>query len=203
MIAASRKPAPRPRARSTSNPLTIKWNGGFALPPFDKIEVRHFKPALEAAFREHKAEIEKIATNRTASTFTNTIVALEKSGWQLSRVAAVFSNLEAADSTPELQQVAREMAPRFACHETRILLDKRLFKRIDDLFERRATLKLDDEDRRVPRTASSRIRSCWGPSVAGRKIARQGDQCAARDPRDAVHAERPQRRAVMASRPRR
>ena len=149
MIVASRKPAPRPRARSTSNPLTIKWNGGFALPPFDKIEVRHFKPALEAAFREHKAEIEKIATNRTAPTFTNTIVALEKSGWQLSRVAAVFSNLEAADSTPELQQVAREMAPRFACHKTRILLDKRLFKRIDDLFERRATLKLDDEDRRV------------------------------------------------------
>ena len=41
------------------------------------------------------------------------------------------------------------MAPRFAGHETRILLDKRLFKRIDDLFERRATLKLDDEDRRV------------------------------------------------------
>ena len=67
------------------------------MPPFDKIEVRHFKPALEAAFREHKAEIEKIATNRAAPTFTNTIVALEKSGWQLSRVAAVFSNLEAAD----------------------------------------------------------------------------------------------------------
>ena len=149
MIAASRKPAPRPRAKPTSNPFTVKWNSGFAMPPFDKIEVRHFKPALEAAFRDHMVEIEKIATNRAAPTFTNTIVALEKSGWQLSRVAAVFSNLEAANSTPELQQVAREMAPRFASHETRILLDKRLFKRIDNLFERRAALKLNDEDRRV------------------------------------------------------
>ena len=158
---------------------------------------------LKPHFASIRLRLKKSRPTAPQPTFTNTIVALEKSGWQLSRVAAVFSNLEAADSTPELQQVAREMAPRFACHETRILLDKRLFKRIDDLFERRATLKLDDEDRRVPRTASSRIRSCWGPSVAGRKIARQGDQCAARDPRDAVHAERPQRRAVMASRSRR
>ncbi len=119
------------------------------MPPFGKVEARHFKPALEAAFREHNAEIEKIATNPAKPTFANTILAFEKSGWQLSRVASVFWNLEASDSTPELQKVARDMAPRFAAHETRILLDKRLFKRIDDLFERRDALKLNDEDRRV------------------------------------------------------
>jgi peptidyl-dipeptidase Dcp len=119
------------------------------MPPFGKIEARHFKPALEAAFREHNAEIEKIAANPARPTFANTILALEKSGWQLSRVASVFWNLEASDSTPELQAVARDMAPRFAAHETRILLDKRLFKRVNDLFERRDTLKLSDEDRRV------------------------------------------------------
>jgi peptidyl-dipeptidase Dcp len=76
-------------------------------------------------------------------------VALEKSGRQLARIAAVFSNLEASDSTPELQQVAREMAPRFACHETQILLDKELFKRIDQIYKRRDALKLTDEERRV------------------------------------------------------
>jgi peptidyl-dipeptidase Dcp len=129
--------------------LIAKWKCEFALPPFGSIEVRHFKPALEAAFREHNAEIEKIAANRAAPTFANTILALEKSGWQLSRVASVFWNLEASDSTPEMQKVARDMAPRFAAHETRILLDKRLFKRIDDLYERRDSLKLGDEDRRV------------------------------------------------------
>jgi peptidyl-dipeptidase Dcp len=126
-----------------------KWNGEFAMPPFDKIEVRQFKPAFDAAFREHKAEIEKIASNRTKPTFANTIVALEKSGWQLARVSAVFSNLEASDSTPELQQIAREMAPRFAAHEAHILHDKRLFKRIDSLFERRDALNLNAEERRV------------------------------------------------------
>jgi peptidyl-dipeptidase Dcp len=129
--------------------LTSKWNGSFGLPPFEKIEARHFKPALESAFREHNTEIEKIATNPARPTFANTIVALEKSGWQLSRIASVFWNLEASDSTPDLQEVARDMAPRFAAHETRILLDKRLFKRVDDLFERRDALKLDPEERRV------------------------------------------------------
>jgi len=149
MIASRRKTAVKAPPKPTRNPLIAKWNGGFAMPPFAKIEARHFKPALEAAFREHNAEIEKIAKNPATPTFANTILALEKSGWQLSRVASVFWNLEGSDSTPELQDVARDMAPRFAAHETRILLDKRLFKRVDDLFQRRDSLKLGDEDRRV------------------------------------------------------
>ena len=41
------------------------------------------------------------------------------------------------------------MSPRFAAHETQILLDQRLFRRIDDLYQRRDALKFDDEDRRV------------------------------------------------------
>ncbi|HVZ04904.1 M3 family metallopeptidase [Hyphomicrobium sp.] len=148
-VAIRRKPAAKAPPKPSSNPLTSKWTASFGMPPFGKIEARHFKPALEAAFREHNAEIEKIAANPARPTFANTILALEKSGWQLSRVASVFWNLEASDSTPELQAVARDMAPRFAAHETRILLDKRLFKRVNDLFERRDTLKLSDEDRRV------------------------------------------------------
>lgn len=146
---AKRKAAPKPRSKPSINPLMAKWNGPFQMPPFAKIEARHFKPALNAAFREHKAEIEKIAKNPAKPTFANTIVAFEKSGWQLSRVASVFWNLEGSDSTPEFQEIAREMAPRFAAHETQILLDKRLFKRIDDLYERRDALKLGEEDLRV------------------------------------------------------
>ncbi|MBN9246459.1 MAG: peptidase M3, partial [Hyphomicrobium sp.] len=148
-MTAKRKAAPKPRSKPSFNPLLAKWNGAFAMPPFGKIEARHFKPALDAAFREHKAEIELIAKNPAKPTFANTIVALEKSGWQLSRVASVFWNLEGSDSTPEFQEIARDMAPRFAAHETQILLDKRLFKRIDDLYERRNALKLNEEDLRV------------------------------------------------------
>jgi len=142
-----RTPArPRPQPQ---NPLLSRWTAPFEIPPFAAIEPRHFKPAFEAAFRAHNAEIKALTSNAAKPSFANTILALEKSGKQLSRVAAVFHNLEAADSTAELQEIAREMSPRFAAHESGILLDRNLFKRIDDLYARRDKLKLDDEQRRV------------------------------------------------------
>jgi peptidyl-dipeptidase Dcp len=137
------------RTPGSGNPLLTRWGWKFGEPPFEKIETRHFRPALLAAFREHKAEIEKIAANPARPTFANTILAMEKSGALLARVGSVFGNLEATDSTPELQEIAREMAPRFAAHETQIWLDARLFKRIDELYQNRDALKLNDEERRV------------------------------------------------------
>ncbi|MEQ1716284.1 MAG: M3 family metallopeptidase [Hyphomicrobium sp.] len=119
------------------------------MPPFERIEPRHYKPALESAFRAHAAEIKAIGANTAKPSFANTILALEKSGQELSRVAGVFFNLEATDSTPELQEIARDMSPRFAAHETQILLDQKLFRRVDDLYRRRTKLKLTDEQLRV------------------------------------------------------
>ena len=132
-----------------ANPLLARWTKSFGLPPFDKIHTRHFKPALQAGLREHLAEIKKITADPAKPTFANTIIALEKSGRAINRAASVFFNLEATDSTPDLQALSREMAPRFAAHETQILLDQKLFKRVDDLYQRRDALKLTDEERRV------------------------------------------------------
>lgn len=136
-------------AAPAKNPLCGPWRTGFQIPPFAAIEAKHFKPAIEAAFREHLDEIAKITGHTARPSFANTIAAYEKSGRQLARVASVFGNLEAADSTPELQDIAREMAPKFAAHESKILLDQKLFRRIDDLFERRDKLKLSPEELRV------------------------------------------------------
>ena len=138
-----------PKFGADANPLLARWTKSFGLPPFEKIQTRHFKPALQAGLREHLGEIKKIAADPAKPTFANTIVALEKSGRAINRAASVFFNLEATDSTPELQALSREMAPRFAAHETQILLDQKLFKRVDDLYQRRDTLKLTDEELRV------------------------------------------------------
>lgn len=149
LLMKSKPAAQSPKREPAQNPLLARWNTSFGLPPFQRIEVRHFKPALEAAFRSHLAEIKAIASNPAKPSFANTIVALEKSGQDLSRVAGVFYNLESTDSTPELQEIAREMSPRFAAHDTKIHLDQKLFKRIDDLYSRRDKLDLTDEQRRV------------------------------------------------------
>src|SRR5437867_12262747 len=61
------------------NPLLSEWSGPYGgVPPFDQVKIEYFKPALEAAMAENLADIDKIAKDPAAPTFTNTIVALEK-----------------------------------------------------------------------------------------------------------------------------
>ncbi len=131
------------------NPLLASWRTPFKVPPFASIEPRHFPPAFNAALKAHKAEIAEIAGRAAKPTFANTIVALEKSGVLLSKVAEVFFNLASADTNEALQQIERDISPRLAKHQSAVLLNRRLFLRIADLHERRADLDLDAEALRV------------------------------------------------------
>jgi peptidyl-dipeptidase Dcp len=73
------------------NPLTHKWEGPYGgIPPFDKVKVADFKPALEAGMAENLAEIDRITANTEAATFENTIAALEKTGATLDRVTTIY-----------------------------------------------------------------------------------------------------------------
>ena len=52
-----------------SNPLIPKWTGPYGgVPPFDRVKVEHFKPAIEAGMAEHLGEIERIASDPAAPT---------------------------------------------------------------------------------------------------------------------------------------
>src|SRR5215204_3133441 len=96
-----------------NNPLLEKWTGPYnGIPPFDKIQVAHFKPALEAAMEENLKEIEMIASNPEVPSFSNTIEALERSGKTFARVSTVYGIWSGNMSTAELQVVQKEMAPR-------------------------------------------------------------------------------------------
>jgi peptidyl-dipeptidase Dcp len=132
-----------------ANPLLARWGSAFGLPPFKKIEPKHFAAAFAAALKEHKAEIAHIAAETANPTFNNTIVALEKSGRLLEKVASVFYNLTGAHTNDALQAIERDLAPKLAAHETAIMLNSRIFKRVEDLYERRDDLDLTDEQRRV------------------------------------------------------
>jgi peptidyl-dipeptidase Dcp len=131
------------------NPLLARWGSAFGLPPFKKIEPKHFAAAFAAALKEHKAEIAHIAAETAKPTFNNTIVALEKSGRLLEKVASVFYNLTGAHTNDALQAIERDLAPKLAAHETAIMLNSRIFKRVEDLYERGDDLDLTDEQRRV------------------------------------------------------
>jgi peptidyl-dipeptidase Dcp len=141
--------ATKSAAKSRQNPLLAPWRTPFKAPPFAQIKPQHFKPAFTQALAAHRREIAEIAGRKAKPTFANTIVALEKSGALLSKVADVFFNLASADTNAALQAVEREMAPRLAKHQSAILLNRRLFLRIADLYARRAELGLDAEALRL------------------------------------------------------
>ncbi|HET9486472.1 MAG TPA: hypothetical protein VFO54_03515, partial [Chryseosolibacter sp.] len=47
------------------NPLVAEWTGPYGgVPPFDRIKVADFEPALEAGMKKHLEEIGKIASSR-------------------------------------------------------------------------------------------------------------------------------------------
>jgi len=132
----------------TDNPLFETWAPP-GLPPFDRIEPRHFTPALERGMEEEVAEIAAIAGAAEAPTFANTIEAMERSGRLLRRVSRVFYNLNSSHTNDALQEIARAIAPRLARHRIAIVLNEGLFARIADLYARREQLGLDPDQLRL------------------------------------------------------
>ncbi|HKG96799.1 MAG TPA: hypothetical protein VKA97_03255, partial [Pyrinomonadaceae bacterium] len=74
-------------AMTDESPLLAKWEGPYGgVPPFDRVQIALFKPALEAAMAEQLTEIQRIAADPAPPDFDNTITALERSGRTLDRV---------------------------------------------------------------------------------------------------------------------
>jgi len=135
---------------TVQNPLLAPWTGPYGgVPPFDKVKVEHFQPALEAAMAEQLAEVDKIAGDPAPPTFANTLAALERSGRTLERVATVFGVYSSTMSTPDFQKVEEDMAPRLAAFSDRIIQNEKLFKRIADVYESREAAGLSPEQKRL------------------------------------------------------
>jgi peptidyl-dipeptidase Dcp len=133
-----------------SNPLLEKWEGAYnGFPPFDKIEVSQFKPALEEGMAESLAEIDQIAANKDAATFENTIAALERSGKTLDRVQRIYGIWSSNMNSPEFQIIEREMAPKMAAFSDQIFQNEKLFKRIESVYNSPAKSKLTSEQQRL------------------------------------------------------
>src|SRR5215204_4023192 len=122
-------------AEADVNPLLENWSGPFGgLPPFDKVKVRDLKPALESAMAKNLKEIDHIAGSKAAPTFENTIEALERSGQTLRRVQTVFDIWTGSLSTPEVEKVEADMAPRLAGFSDKIFQNAELFGRIESVY---------------------------------------------------------------------
>lgn len=131
------------------NPFFTEYDTPFHVPAFDKIETSHYMPAFEKGMEEQNEEVAAITANTEAPTFENTILAYDKSGKILTRVANVFFNLNEANTSDELQQIARDITPRLSKHQDEISMNPELFARIKAIYEARNESNLDAQQIRV------------------------------------------------------
>lgn len=135
-----------PATSPATNPLLAPWSAE-GLPPFAAIAPEHFPPAFEAAMAGHRAEIEAIAGRAEPANFDNTIVALERAGALLLRVADVFFVLAGAHTNDALMQIERDIAPKLSAHHSGIYLHDALFRRVEAAAQ--ADEQLSPEQARV------------------------------------------------------
>ncbi len=128
------------------NPLLLPFSAPFGTAPFDQIQPDHFLPALREAMQQGRHEIVAIVENSESPTFINTVVALERSGQLLNRVSSVMHNLNSAETTPTLQAVVREASPLETEYGNDILLNPKLFARVQAVYDQRNMLELNVED---------------------------------------------------------
>ncbi|MBR4995220.1 MAG: M3 family metallopeptidase [Alistipes sp.] len=119
----------------SSNPLLAEWDTPYATPPFDKIKITDYEPAFETAIAVSRAEIDAIVNNPAKPTFKNTIVAMERQGVLLNRIAGIFYNLREADTSDELDAIALRIQPKMTELSNDIALNPQLFERVKAVYE--------------------------------------------------------------------
>jgi peptidyl-dipeptidase Dcp len=118
-----------------SNPLLSKFDTPFQTIPFDFIKPEHFKPAFDTAFKNANNRIAAITKNPEEATFENTIVALEYSSQDVDRVSQILFNLNYAETSPEIQALAKEVAPLLTDFQNDITLNPILFARVKKVYD--------------------------------------------------------------------
>lgn len=129
----------------SQNPFFEEWDTPYGVPPFDKIKEEHYLPAFQKAMEIQNNEIDAIVNNPEEPTFENTIVALDKSGSDLSKVSGVFFNLVEANTNDQLQSINAEIAPVLAGHQDNIMLNAELFTRVKKVADDQKELNLEIE----------------------------------------------------------
>jgi peptidyl-dipeptidase Dcp len=128
-----------------SNPFAAPSTLPYRLPDHAAIREEHYLPAFVAGMAEQRAEVAAIAGNGAPPTIENTLVAFERTGRLLDRVAAVFYNQLSSDATPAIEAIEEQVAPLLAAHHDAIWLDAALAGRVEELGRQADEGELDLE----------------------------------------------------------
>ena len=120
---------------NSSNVFLQEWDTPYGIPPFDKIKIGDYMPAIKAGIEQQNAEIQAIIDNQEAPSFENTVAAFDRSGALLEKVTNVLFNVSESDYTPELNAIVEEATPVISAHGDNIMMNPKLFERVKAVYE--------------------------------------------------------------------
>lgn len=130
--------------------LLAKWQGPYqGVPAFDQVSLSGLIPAIEASMKINLAEIDTITSNTAVPTFENTIVAMEGTGEDLSRVFTYYGIWSSNQSSAEFRKIQAEMAPKLSAFSSKINQNEKLFARIQSVYNSDEVKTLSPEQQRL------------------------------------------------------
>ena len=148
LASCTSKNEPKTETENT-NPFLTEYTTPYQVPPFDQIKNEHYLPAFEAGMAEQMSQVQTIVNNTEPATFANTILPFDKSGEILDRVSNVFFNLNECLTNDEMIAIAEQVLPMLSKHSDAIMMNPKLFERIDYVYQHRNEMGLDDQQIRV------------------------------------------------------
>lgn len=121
--------------QTKNNPFLEEWDTPYVIPPFEKIQLTDYIPAVKAGIEEQNKELEAILGNQEAPTFENTVAAYELSGRTLTKTTAVLFNLQETEGSDEMNKVVEEATALMTEHEDNISMNKAFFGRVKAVYE--------------------------------------------------------------------
>lgn len=123
-----------------NNPLLQPYKTPYEAVPFSEITPKHFIPALIEGIKTALKEVDELVKQEERPTFENTLQKLDNCGTLVSNISSVLFNLNSAETSTEIQQIAQEAAPLLTQFQNDIRLNEALFDRIKTVHE---TVKRD------------------------------------------------------------
>jgi peptidyl-dipeptidase Dcp len=133
----------------TTNPLLSPFDTFDQTVPFELIGPTDFVPALKAKVKHASKELKKVFRSKETPSFQNTILPLELHYDEISRIGLILFNLNSAATNADIQRVTQIASPMITRFMTRMMLNNRLFKRVNILYTNRLNENLSDEEVRL------------------------------------------------------
>ncbi len=121
--------------QTKNNPFLEEWDTPYGIPPFEKIQLADYIPAIKAGIEEQNKELEAILNNQEAPSFENTVAAYELSGKTLTKTSAVLFNLQETEGGDEMNKVVEEATALITEHEDNISMNKAFFGRVKTVYD--------------------------------------------------------------------